>query len=351
MKRVLSFSILFCLIIIIALQLYRNKQTINARIEFAEREVEAYPVKAEQVTFTTLDKSLEVAGILSAQDDIMMMAETQGRVKSVFKKSGEWVKKGEPIAQIDDALMRSELLVTESNYEKAQKDLQRANTLREGGAITQQQLEGLQLQEKAALAKYNVSKKRVNDALVKAPISGYINKLFISEGGMVGGAVPICELVNTNSMKIQIKVSEEDVVNIKPGDEVDIFLDALKFDALQGQVMSVAAKADYALQYEITVVLTQIKENSLKAGMVARVKFTFKDLEQGAVINENSVVNRNGQQVVFIIEEDKATMKPVRIDYTINGQVKLVGGVQDGDLLITSGMFNLQDKTKIRLVE
>ena len=79
MKKILSYIILFCLITIVVLMLLRNKQEINAQIEFAEQKVDAYPVKVEEVKNGTLDETLELAGILAPVHELMLMAETQGR--------------------------------------------------------------------------------------------------------------------------------------------------------------------------------------------------------------------------------------------------------------------------------
>jgi membrane fusion protein (multidrug efflux system) len=201
MKQVSSYIIALSLVAIVVLMLIRNKQEINAQIEFAERKVDAYPVRVVEVELGTLDTKLQLSGILSGSQELMVMAETQGRVKSIFKKEGDWVTKGEIIAQVDDELMNAQLKVTKANLEKANKDLERAKTLSEGDAITRQQLEGLELNAKAAEAKYTVAKKRLADAKIKAPISGYINKMFLKQGGMIGAAVPVCELVNIRSLK------------------------------------------------------------------------------------------------------------------------------------------------------
>ena len=205
MKQVLSYIIALSLVAIVVLMLIRNKQEINAQIEFAEKKVDAYPVRVEEVKLGSLDTKLELSGILSGSHELMVMAETQGRVQSIFKKEGDWVTKGEILAQVDDELMNAQLMVTQANLEKANKDLERAKTLSEGDAITQQQLEGLQLNAKAAEAKYTVAKKHLADARITAPIAGYINKLFLKEGGMIGATVPACELVNTRSLKMSVK--------------------------------------------------------------------------------------------------------------------------------------------------
>jgi len=351
MKKILSYIITLCLIAIVILMLIKNKKEINTEIQFAEQKVEAYPVKVEVVKSGTLDTRLEISGILSAAHDLMLMAETQGRVQTIYKKEGDWIRQGDAIAQVNDELMKAELMVTEANYEKAKKDLERALTLSDGGAITQQQLEGLQLNEKAAQAKYITSKKRVADALIKAPISGYINKMFLKEGGMIGAGVPACELVNTRSLKMTVKVDETEVVKIKRGMEVNVKIAALNEDILKGTTTSIGSKADYALQYEIELMITENPEEKLKDGMVATAIFTFEDEEEGPVIPLKALTGSTKDPKVYIVDGDIARIRPVKIAFIYEEYIKIEDGLSPGDRLITAGQFNLRDNMQVKVIE
>lgn len=348
MKKTISYIITFCLIIIVVLSLLRNKKEINAQIAFAEQKVQAYPVKVEEVQTGVISSQLEVSGILSATQDLMLMAETQGRIETIFIKEGDWVKKGDAIAQVNDELMRAELMVTEANYEKAQRDLERANTLSDGGAITQQQLEGLQLNEKAAKAKYTTSKKRLADARIKAPISGYVNKLFLKEGGMIGAGVPACELVNIRSLKMGVKADEQDIVKVFNGQKVKIKVDALNNVALEGTVVSIGSKADYALQYSIEIVIPENPEEQLKAGMVAKAIFSFQDEKDGAIIPKSALIGSIKNPEVYVMHENKAVLRAITIVESNDDQLKVSEGVSEGEQLIVAGQFNLQDGVNVK---
>jgi membrane fusion protein, multidrug efflux system len=351
MKNVLSYIIVLCLIVLIVLTLFRNKQEIESQIAFAEKKVEAYPVKVEEVKMGTLDSGLKLAGILTGAAELMLMAETQGRVAAIFKKEGEWVQKGSVIAQIDDALMQAELIVTEANYLKAEKDLERAVALSDGGAITQQQLEGLQLNEKAAKAKYIVSKKRADDAVIKAPIAGYINKLFLKEGGMIGPTVPVCELVNTRALKITVKVDEQEVVKIVPGMEVEIEAASLVGILLKGKVTSIGTKADYALQYAIEIMIDENPGEKLKAGMVATATFVFPDEQNGPVIPRGALEGSIKDPKVYVVQGNQAILKSIRISHANDQKIKVMSGLSEGELLITAGQFNLRDGMQVKILQ
>ena len=351
MKKSLPYIITICLIVIVVLMLLRNKQEIDAQIAFAEQKVEAFPVKVEEVKLGTLDTKLEVSGILAPVHELMLMAETQGRVIAIYKKEGNWVNKGDMIAKVNDELMRAELMVTEANYKKAQKDLERAKTLNDGGAITQQQLEGLQLNEKAAHAKYITSKKRLSDTAIKAPISGYINKLFLKEGGMIGAGVPACELVNIRSLKMSLKVDENDVVKISREQIVEVKVGFLKDKMLKGEVVSIGTKADYALQYGIEIIISENPDERLKAGMVATALFNFPDEEEGPVISRKALVGSARDPKVYVVEGDKAILRTIKISESNEDLVKISEGLSKGDRLVSVGQFNLRNQVEVKVIE
>jgi RND family efflux transporter MFP subunit len=351
MKKIISYIITICLIAIVILMLMRNKKEINAQIAFAEQKVEAYPVKVARVKSGTIDLQLAKSGILSASDELMLMAETQGRILKIYKKEGDWVKKGDAIAQVNAELMRAELMVTEANYKKAQKDLERAQTLNDGGAITQQQLEGLQLNEKAANAKYIASSKRVADALIKAPISGYINKLFLKEGGMIGPGVLACELVNIRSLKMSVKVDEKEVIMISKGFQTEVVVESLNGKILQGLVISVGAKADYALQYAVEILISENPEERLKAGMLAKAIFRFKDDAEGPIIPRNAIVGSIKDPKVYIVDKDRAQLTSISIEQLNGEEVKCLEGIEIGETIVIAGQSNLQDQMKVTVIE
>jgi RND family efflux transporter MFP subunit len=212
-------------------------------------------------------------------------------------------------------------------------------------------LEGLQLNEKAAHAKFITSKKRVADALIKAPISGYINKMFLKEGGMIGAAVPVCELVNTRSLKMSVKVDENEVVKIKKGQGVEVNVVSWPGNVLSGIVTGIGVKADYALQYDIELMVTENPEEKLKAGMVATAIFIFKDDEEGPVITQKALVGSAKDPQVYIVEGDVAHIKSVKIAYAYGEFIKIADGLSVGDRLVVAGIFNLRDGMQVKVIE
>ena len=129
MRRVIGIIILLAIFILIGFVLYSNKRALENEALRAEIEVESVPVEVITLVPQKLEETFSSSGILSARRELMVMAETQGKVRKVFKVPGQESKRGELVVQVDDALLQAERLVVEANFQKAEKDLQRFERL------------------------------------------------------------------------------------------------------------------------------------------------------------------------------------------------------------------------------
>jgi RND family efflux transporter MFP subunit len=97
------------------------------------------------------------------------------------------------------------------------KDLERYTELAKVNAVTQQQLEQIRLQAEGAATKMNSLKQRLNDYLIKAPLGGVINQLFVSRGNATGMGTPVCEIVGSSFVKIEAKLNPDQAENLQIG--------------------------------------------------------------------------------------------------------------------------------------
>ncbi len=351
MKKIGSIFVVLIILGFVGYRLWDNKQEIDEKLAFAGKEISEVPVRLKKVGIEQLDTYFDAAGLLSSANDVMLIPMTQGQVVQIFKSTGEKVKKGEVIMKVDDSLILAELKVTEANLEKAKRDLDRAKRLADGDAITSQQLEGLQLNEKAAAAKLTVSKKRYEDTSVKATISGVINQVFAKEGGMIGPSVPVCEIVDTEHIELAVDVTAFAAVRLRKGMPADVRVEILPGHIFGAQIRSVAVKAGFSNRYKVILLLEPVENASLKAGMFARVRFHFPDKTPGPVIPANAVVSSMKNPVIYIVADGMAKSRHIEIEYVFDDKIKVLKGVKTGEEVVVSGQFNLSDGMTVHRIE
>ena len=147
-----------------------------------------------------------------------------------------------------------------------------------------------------------------------------------------------------------VKVDEEEIVKVYKGQKLRIELNALQEMSLEGSVVSIGTKADYALQYGVEIIISENPGERLKAGMVAQAIFSFTDEEVSPLIPRNALVGSIKDPKVYIMHENKAHLRPITIAQSQGDQIKVFEGISEGEQLIVAGQFNLQDRVNVKVI-
>lgn len=334
----------------ISWQLFLNKQEINENARLAEQTVEAYPVVVESVDVQELKTYWSVNGTIAAYKELMVMGATQGRVNQVFKQKGDRVKKGQVLVKVDDTILKAEQQIAQANYEKLQKDALRFEKLVAGNAMTKQQLEQVELGIKEVEGKLTILNKRIDDTAVKAPLSGLINLFLLEQGSMLGPGVPVCEIVNIDQLKLKAKVTAEELVKIKTGDELKVVAEVFPKDTLLGKVNHIAIKSDASLQYNIEIVLSNNTAKSIRPGMYAKA-FQSKENKATLTISKKALLKGEDGATVFLAENGKAITRKILVGAEYGDRIEVLQGLTAGEQVIIRGQSKLTAGIAVHLVE
>ena len=210
---------------------------------------------------------------------------------------------------------------------------------------TKQQLESysLQVQQAQAGADDTVSRLQLDnledqrkDYTITAPISGQITKLSVKTGDItaVSNTTSLATITNYDKMKVDIKVGEYDIVDLKSGDPVTIRIQALKKD-YTGKIAHIDREAtvENGVSYFNAEVNFTPDEN-VRGGMSAEVKLTINDLHDVLSISNDAVQNADdGSSYVLVRSEDGKTYtrKNVTLGATDGSYTQVTDGLSDGD--------------------
>ena len=351
MKRYIFLILLIILSITVAWILRENKKTINAEGQLSESSVEILPVHVEKIIRKNINEQYVFSGILKPVKELMVISQTQGKVEDVYYEFGDYVKNGTIIIKVDSELLGAQFKVTEANYNKAKKDIERFEKMAEVDGVTRDQLEKMQLNLKNAEAQYITTKKRLADTSIKAPFDGYINQVFTKKGSMLGPGAPVFEIVDISGFKMTIKCSEDEISGIYKGMDCKIKPKFLNEVELDGKVSKVSVSADMAQQYTIEILIDQSPDKQLKGGMVATVDILGAEKTDIIAVNRNYIFEKEGQKYVYKVVDQKAIQTEVYTGIMMNDQIEITEGIEEGDQIITSGINLLSDGKKIKIVE
>ena len=351
MKNIIFIVISLLTVGLVAFTLIENKEEMVEKAKLAEITSDAIPVEITTVQRLLSGSGVSSSGIFSAVSDLSVLSETQGQVIQIYKKKGQAVKKGDLLAQVEKELIEAEFAAAESNYEKLLADQERFAKLAERDAVTQRQLEEVNIGLKSAEAQFRAAKKRLDNTSIRSTANGILHEDYIQEGSFVSPGLRLYDVVDVSKLKLNVSLTAEEVLKVNSGDQVRIVVKTYPDTEFLGEVVAVAAKADAALKYDVEILLENDQEKPLKAGMYATAFFDFKSTDQKLYLNREALVGSIQNPEVYTIHDGTAQLRRINIGEVRDDLMEVISGLDEGENVVLSGQINLQEGTKVNVIK
>jgi RND family efflux transporter MFP subunit len=330
--------------------LFNNKKEMNEQASMVPEEF-AIPIQIATVGEKTVSNGLTATGEFKGWEEVMLVAESQGSIQYLKVEEGQKIRKGQVIAKVDAISLSSQLSGAQSAFAKAEKDVARYERLLKVGAISQSALEDTRIQMENARANIAQINQQLSFTVVKSPIDGVVNKLMVEETSFVMPGNEIAEIVQVDRLKIIVNVAEDNLSKIKEGQQVTIKTDVYPLETFEGKVSNISVKADASRKFQITIEVANRKDNQLRAGLFAEVNFdALKSNETAAMfIPREAIVGSLQNPSVYIVKDSTVTLQKIKVGSVINGDVAVLEGLQNGQQVVTKGIINLTNGTKVTI--
>jgi membrane fusion protein (multidrug efflux system) len=317
-----------------------KKETASAAPEKASGGPIAVVVAKPQVK--TVQGELVLNGNLHAENEVQVIAETQGRVTGVFVGVGSQVAKGDVLAQIDDELKRASFDTAQAAFDKSKADWARAQDLFEQKVISEADRQGLKLAFTSSSAQLVMARRDLENARVKAPQAGVVTKTSVSVGTMLGPNAPVAYIIDTSKLKLSVQVGERDILKIKAGMGVEVDSDLYPGSAFSGQVTGISQKGDAALTFPIEIGLRADPRRPLYDGMSAKARIDL-GARRILAIPRASLVGSYQKPQAYVLREGVARLVDIVAGGEYGTDLEILGGLGESDEVVVGGQNNLYD--------
>jgi len=349
MKKMKIIAGLVAIVVLTVVVLLNNKSKMQAKSK--NDVVRFLPVTLVPVQQQVLSENLSLTGTITANNDVAVLSETDGRVTKVLVEIGDNVKAGDVLVQIDDELKQAALAAAEVNFEKSQKDLERYKKMSKEGSVSDVQLETARLGFKSAEAQYIVARRQYNDTKIKTPISGIVTARPVDLGATVQKNNIIANVVDISTLKVKLNVAEQDAFKLKVGDGVEVVTDVYPGIMFTGTIETISAKADEAHTYPTQIRLANNTTHPLKAGMFGRVLFTSIKANKALSIPRQALLGSTRKAQVFVVDQGIAHLRDIIIGAEFGTNLEILSGLKEGEEIVLSGQNNLKDNVAVTVVQ
>ncbi|MDY6947663.1 MAG: efflux RND transporter periplasmic adaptor subunit [Pseudomonadota bacterium] len=299
--------------------------------------------------------SIRTNGLLVNEDEIRLAFKVGGVIRRLSVTEGEQVRKGQKLAEIEQAEIDAQVEQAAQAHEKARRDLERGERLYTDKVISLEQLQDLRTQLAVNEAALNSTKFNRSYAAIVAPHDGTVLRRLAEERELVQAGDPILVLgAKDKGFVVRTGLADREIVQVKLGDSAQIRLDALPGQTFRGEVTEVSGASDVGSgMFGIEVSLDPV-DVPLKSGLVAKLTITPASAKAGerVYVPISAIVEGSGRTArVFVLDQKHARRREVAVAFIEGETVALASGLQAGEQVVTDGAQYLEDGEEVTLAE
>lgn len=329
----------------IALEIVQRNQAASFKPSFPKIAVEAVQVKVG-----TFEQFVTAVGTLRSNHSIVVKPEIDAKVKEIFVKSGQAVKKGDKLLSLDDSLYTARVKEAEAKLVYAKSHYKRASALFEKGAIAAKDKEESYANLVKSEADVEFAKAQLAKTQLYAPFEGVVGIIDLSPGKYVKPGDDLFTLDDTDPIKVDFKVPEILLSKLKIKDEILIDVDGFPENKYGAKLDAIDTNID-PLGHSIRIQASfENVGGELRPGLFARVKLRTAVHNDTIMIPESAVESRGKQEYVYIVEKGVAKMAPVKTGFRNGEDVQIVKGLFEGDQVIYAGQMKVQPNYPVTVV-
>ena len=213
--------------------------------------------------------------------------------------------------------------------------------------ITRTNIDGELNVDNRFVKKDEVITKLLDGTEIKADFEGKLGTREIAQG-VLGSNSLIITLDDLKKIVIDIKVPENYVSVLKPGLKTEITNSAFE-KVFEGKVESVSSRIDPSTRSILARILVDNSEFKIIPGQLMTVKVIYNETDQIG-IPESAVTIQGDTAFVFIVNNDTAEQKDIKIGKRNFGKVSVLSGLSEGDVVISEGVSKVRNKAKIKVI-
>ena len=188
-----------------------------------------------------------------------------------------------------------------------------------------------------AQAQVDILENQIEDANLRSPVRGQIAKIEKRVGEIAQSQDIIITLLPADPFEIEVDIYEEDIVQVKIDNPVNISLIAFPDDIFPGRVISIdpAEKLIEGVVYYKVVIVFEETPERVRSGMTADLIIKVNYRENVLLIPEDAIQKKNGQQIVKIFENEVVEEKEIKTGLLgSDDMIEVISGLEEGEQVI-----------------
>ncbi len=350
-RIILPILVVLVLFMIIMNKLNSNKEKMAATSAISEQKMTVFPVTVVNPAMEKITQDFEINGSFVADHDLQFVSEVAGRVKTLNIENGDYVTQGKVIAVIDNEQTQIDLKLAKATLDKAKADLGKYEVMLQSNAVNKQQVEEARMAVRSAESNVATLQRQLRLSTIVSPISGIVSNVAIEKGSYLAPGTVIAQIVDIKTLKMSVKLLDNQVVRVKSGQDVKIVPDLYPQTSIKGEVASISPQADGSRKFDTEIKFVNPTKTPLKSGMTGKVQFVFGGTKEALVIPIKCLVGSVQKPQVYVIENGKAKLVNIGIGAVDDENLEIVSGLTADMQVVQTGQLNLTNGSLVKIIQ
>ena len=371
--RKLKYIIGFLLLVLLVVGGIYWKKTSNKPKEEYSQWSKPVPVRIVPVQRNNLDVEIKAIGTVVPVHTVNVQSQVSGLLQQVYFKEGQWVKKGQILAQIDPAPFEVALAQAEGTRQQnlaqlnnAETELARYQLLFKQDSIAKQQVEQQQAlvnqlkgQTQSNRAQVDAAKLQLSYTKIYSPIEGRVGFKQKDAGNLIQAneSTGLVTITQVHPVYVQFAVAENHLTalreTLKSGHQVQVSA----WDKAEQKQLAVGHVQALDNQIDVTTgtlklkAVFDIRNDSLFPNQFVNVRLSSQTIQNAVTIPIDAVQHGAKGTYVYIINKDnKAEVKMLKLGLSTNGKIEVLEGLDGTEKVVLEGIDRLSEGKEVQII-
>lgn len=363
----------FILILLLVALVFAGMVGMNMFISHKKAEfAKNMPEQSSLVTVAKVEArewtpAVEAVGYIRPNQGAVLSSQVSGTVSRILVQSGDTVKKGQLLVELDSSVEQASLRASEAQLPNALANYNRYRTLVASNSASKAELDNAQATYNQLVANIESLKATIKRRQIYAPFDGEAGIVKINVGQYINVGTEIVRVEDRSQMKVSFTLPQTDLERVTVGQKVVVSADAVLGETFEAAITAIdpaVNKSTGLVDLEATVE----GKNKLYSGMFARLRILLPTERNQVVVPQIAVTytmyGESAYVLVPLSDEDKAKLQEAGKDVTKMFRVKqvevktadrrgiyaqLTSGVKVGDTIVTGGFQRLRNNALVQV--
>lgn len=312
------------------------------------------------------ERTLDAVATVVSSKGVTLSNDAPGMVTKIHFDSGQRVKAGQPLVELDASVERAQLDSLQARLKLANQSLERVQTLLRQGAITEAELDEQQSTQRSLLADVRAVQAQIERKTVRAPFAGKLGIRAINLGQYLAPGTTITMLESADGVFVDFTLPQRDLADVALGRTVRVRGSATGKVLAEGTVAAIDSSVDPVTRAVRVRASVTDGEEVLQTGMFVNAQLVLPETRGVVAVPLTAVIRAPYGDSVFIVEPkpgEPASTGPegsapgalvarqqfVRLGSTRGDFVAVEAGVEAGQKVVSAGAFKLRNMAPVSI--